>query len=61
MTRRQARRKLGSRSNRRKGTNGKVMRVGAAGGNNRRTPCYRHPRPIQNLGWRIQAILDSSL
>lgn len=43
MTHRQARRKLGTRTTRRSGTNGKFIK-GTAGGGKKRTPAYRNPR-----------------
>lgn len=58
ITRRQARRKLGSRRSRREGGNGKIMSTGGGGKNSKR-PCRRNPLPSKRLGWRVQAILDS--
>ena len=47
MTYREARRKSGSRSARRSGTNGKTIRgVRPTGGTNSKVALYRNPRPV---------------
>lgn len=46
MTYREARRKLGSRSLRRSGTNGKTIRGCSTAGKNSKVALYRYPRPV---------------
>lgn len=53
---RKARRKLGTRSTRRRSTNGKGI-AGTGMSGKKRTMCYRYPRPAKKLGWRVRAIL----
>ena len=58
MTLRQARRKLGSRTNRRANTNGKVLRGGNySRGKKNISPKRKNPVPVVDLGPKVRAIL----
>jgi hypothetical protein len=62
MTYRQARRKLGTRKNRRNGTNGKVLygsKYGGGGGN-KRMPMRRNPRPVRSLAHRVRQLVQGA-
>lgn len=59
LTHRKARRRLGSRSTRRAGGNGKVL-PGTGGGGNKRCMCVRNPKPPKNLGWRVRNLVEAS-
>lgn len=60
MTRREARRRLGSRSTRRRNTNGKGI-AGTGGQGKKRTMCRRFPLPANNLAWKVEKILRESV
>jgi hypothetical protein len=59
VTRRQARRKLGSRTHRRANTNGKFI-PGTGGGGKKRMLAYRFPRPAKRLGPAVRRALAAS-
>lgn len=59
LTRRQARKKLGTRSHRRAATNGKII-PGTGSGTNQRMQCYRYPRPSRRLGPKVAALLKAA-
>lgn len=56
LTRRQARRKLGTRTGRRADTNGKNI-SGTNKGGKSRTMCYAHPRPVRRVSTKLEALL----
>lgn len=62
MTPRQARRRLGSRTNRRRNTNGKAL-YGAQypKGQKGKLPMRRNPRPVKSLAPRVAALIATSL
>jgi hypothetical protein len=59
MTHRQARRRLGSRSHRRAGGNGKFIK-GTGGDGKKRMLAYRFPRPAKRLGPAVARLVAAS-
>ena len=57
---RQARRKFGSRSTRRRGTNGKHIPGRPAGKSGRVVAFFKNPRPTRNISKKIHAYMKAA-